>query len=123
MRCLVLATLAFALAGCSDPAAKSPHGAEPTPVAAPQPPATPAPIAAQPADDASASARAAAAPKTCREAIGEDQAKVLVEHCLQVSPATHPPCNVENSCDLIQSEIDRGCDLLGKDGPTYCKKP
>lgn len=118
MRCLMLAALALVLAGCSEPASK-PAETAPPPAAAPQPPATSAPVAAQPADD---SAEIATAPaKTCREAIGEEQAKVLVEHCIQVSPATRPPCNAENSCDMIQSEIDRGCAFIGEDAPAFCK--
>ena len=51
-----------------------------------------------------------------------DAAKSLVEQCLDVSPATHPPCNAENACDLIESEISRGCGLLdGKTRPKFCR--
>lgn len=119
MRSLVVATLLFVLAGCSEPASK-PAETVAAPVASPQPPATPAPVAAQPADDEVA---AAESPKTCREAIGEAQAKVLVDRCIQVSPATRPPCNAENSCELIQSEIDRGCAFIGEGAPAFCKQP
>jgi hypothetical protein len=48
-------------------------------------------------------------------------AQKLVYECREVSPATHPPCNASNSCDLIESEIRRGCQLIGTDGaPPYC---
>lgn len=32
-----------------------------------------------------------------------------------ISPATHPPCNAENSCELIKSEIKRSCELFQND--------
>src|SRR5271170_2784658 len=61
---------------------------------------------------------------SCKQAAGEGWAKAYVEQCLEVSPATHPPCNVENPCELIISEITRGCALLvkgGDDVPPFCK--
>jgi hypothetical protein len=39
-----------------------------------------------------------------------------------VSPATHPPCNGENACDLIIGEIRRGCGMLTSDIPGYCRQ-
>lgn len=63
----------------------------------------------------------AAAPATdgsCQSQIGEAAAARLVERCVQVSPATHPPCNVANPCALIQGEIDRAC---GQYGPGEAK--
>ena len=33
----------------------------------------------------------------------------LVARCTEVSPATHPPCNADNPCELIIGEIKRGC--------------
>ena len=50
----------------------------------------------------------------CDAQIGQAAAKRLAERCLLVSPASHPPCNVANSCDLIQGEIDRACGMYGK---------
>ncbi len=48
-------------------------------------------------------------------------AKLLVDRCIEVSPATHPPCNAENACALIESEIRRGCGMLhGAERPAYC---
>ena len=49
----------------------------------------------------------------CRTAIGETAAARLVERCIAVSPATRPPCNAANPCDLIQGEIDRSCNQYG----------
>ena len=59
----------------------------------------------------------------CREQIGEAASARLVERCIQVSPATHPPCNAANPCDLIQGEIDRFCKLWARDGdpPAACR--
>lgn len=59
---------------------------------------------------------------SCRALIGEKPAQMLVRQCINVSPATRPPCNSSNSCELIIDEIDRGCGLLGKDGDAlnYC---
>jgi hypothetical protein len=56
----------------------------------------------------------------CIQAVGAGQSKKLVEECLQVSPATHPPCNSQNSCQLIISEIKRSCSLLGQSKPSFC---
>jgi hypothetical protein len=60
---------------------------------------------------------------SCSDQIGMAKAKILVNQCLQASPATHPPCNVQNSCDLINDEIARGCDLAKTSGgilPGFC---
>jgi hypothetical protein len=50
-----------------------------------------------------------AAPKTCAEERGADAARILANRCRIVSGATHPPCNPDNSCAMIQAEIDRSC--------------
>ena len=69
------------------------------------------------------------APQTdmsCASEIGAQAAANLVEQCIQVSPATHPPCNATNPCDVIRSEVRRGCDYLRADGnhgderPPFC---
>lgn len=59
---------------------------------------------------------------SCRKEVGKSAAKQMVKQCLQVSPATHPPCNVDNSCSLIRSEIRRGCRLLGTRAPDFCEQ-
>ena len=58
----------------------------------------------------------------CTDAVGAERAKRLVEECLQVSPATHPPCNEQNSCELIISEIKRSCALIGQTAPGFCSE-
>jgi hypothetical protein len=57
---------------------------------------------------------------TCLQSAGAVKANRLVSECLQVSPATHPPCNAQNSCSLIVSEIRRGCSMLGQGAPGFC---
>lgn len=59
---------------------------------------------------------------TCTAAVGAERAKRLVEECIQVSPATHPPCNAQNSCELIISEIKRSCALIGQTAPSFCSE-
>ena len=59
---------------------------------------------------------------SCEKAIGKKESKKLVSECLQVSPATHPPCNAANSCVLIKEEIRRSCGLIGKDAPKFCEE-
>ena len=62
--------------------------------------------------------------QTCNEDVGAELATVYVEQCLDISPATHPPCNAENCCELIQNEIARGCAMIAEDAPEetpdYC---
>jgi hypothetical protein len=58
--------------------------------------------------------------KSCEKTVGKQVANELVRQCLQVSPATHPPCNAQNSCKLIEDEIQRGCRLLGANAPALC---
>jgi hypothetical protein len=61
---------------------------------------------------------------SCKETAGEGWAKAYVEQCTEVSTAAHPPCNVDNPCELIISEITRGCSFMvkgGDDVPPYCK--
>ncbi len=69
--------------------------------------------------------------KSCQSTIGKKNAETLVKWCINVSPATHPPCNSLNSCALITEEIRRGCDMLmtgglwdthitSQNAPFYC---
>lgn len=62
----------------------------------------------------------AASAQSCNEEVGTDDAQTYVDQCLEVSPATRPPCNGENPCQLIWDEIARGCAMLGPDAPDYC---
>jgi len=67
---------------------------------------------------------ALAAATSCEDEVGKKQAAVLVERCLQISPATHPPCNAQNPCPLIEDEIKRGCkfarETKGAVVPDFC---
>lgn len=69
----------------------------------------------QGADQASATAIG-----SCNASVGKKEAQRLVEECLKVSPATHPPCNAQNSCALITDEIRRGCGMIGAGAPGFC---
>ena len=64
----------------------------------------------------------AAAQASCRDEVGAAKAKVYVQHCRDVSPATRPPCNADNACALILAEIRRGCAFLKADAPAYCRQ-
>ena len=50
-----------------------------------------------------------ARPLTCAEERGADAARILANRCRVVSPATHPPCNPDNTCEAIEAEIARAC--------------
>jgi len=58
--------------------------------------------------------------KSCEKTVGKQVADELVRQCQQVSPATHAPCKAQNSCKLIEDEIQRGCGLLGANAPAFC---
>jgi len=49
----------------------------------------------------------------CSDTLGAAPAAALVQRCIAVSPATHPPCHVSNPCTLIQNEIERSCAMYG----------
>lgn len=69
----------------------------------------------------SATDEIAEAARSCADQRGAQAAAQLVAQCVQVSPATHPPCNAANSCALIEAEIQRGCGLLnGAHKPAFC---
>jgi hypothetical protein len=88
--------------------------AEPAPAPAPATPvATPA--AARPV---ATDTPRATGPRSCAADIGAAAAARRVAICRDVSPATHPPCNVANSCAMIDDEIARSCALFdGKGAP------
>lgn len=66
-----------------------------------------------------------ASAQSCRQTAGMVQAQMMVRQCAQVSQMSHPPCNVENSCDMMVEEINRGCDTLLKElpahAPAFCR--
>lgn len=59
---------------------------------------------------------------SCLQSAGAEKANQLVNECLQVSPATHPPCNTQNSCGMIIREIKRSCALIGQNAPDFCEQ-
>lgn len=59
---------------------------------------------------------ATAAERSCEADAGIAKAATYVEHCILVSPATHPPCHAANPCRLILDEIRRGCGLIEDGG-------
>ncbi|MGH7028536.1 hypothetical protein [Brevundimonas sp.] len=88
----------------------------PAPVAPPKLKTEPKPeaVAPEPATEPAAPTVTPAAtpvgePGSCLAEIGEARSKRLVQRCIKVSPATHPPCHNANPCDMIQGEIDRSC--------------
>lgn len=110
MRRTVLALLAVTalVAGCERPA--QPEAGEPAAAPAPEMPADAPP---QEEVDPAVAMTPAGAPVSCLNDVGETAARRLVDRCIAVSPATHPPCNPENPCQLIQDEIDRSCRMYG----------
>lgn len=69
------------------------------------------PADAPPQEEAIAPAEAGST--ACNLDQGADAAQKLVNRCIAVSPATHPPCNVANPCQVIRDEIDRACEMYG----------
>ena len=84
----------------------------PAPVAPPKPKTEPEPVVSKPAEPV---VTPVGDPGSCLAEIGEARSKRLVERCIQVSPATRPPCNSANPCAMIQGEIDRSCAMYGPD--------
>ncbi|MEI9905720.1 MAG: hypothetical protein WDN06_18645 [Asticcacaulis sp.] len=111
------ALLLVALSGCKPSGGMTADAVQTTPVQADE---TPAPVMTD-ADAASlsatlqspAAAETPAASATCTDEIGQSAAQKLADRCIAVSPATHPPCNAENTCKMIQDEIDRACAMYG----------
>jgi len=87
-----------------------PYTPEPAPAPAPASPPKPKPepVVSEPAAPVGE-------PGSCLAEVGEARSKRLVERCIQVSPATRPPCNIANPCAMIQGEIDRSCAMYGPD--------
>ncbi|MGU3540295.1 hypothetical protein [Methylobacterium sp. A54F] len=59
---------------------------------------------------------------SCRASIGSERAALLVKRCIAVSPATRPPCNDANPCEMIREEIVSGCRMLESDAPAWCRR-
>lgn len=55
--------------------------------------------------------------RPCVQSAGKAKSDQYVSQCIQVSPATNPPCNGQNACNMMIDEIKRGCAMIGKDNP------
>ncbi len=119
MRLPILLTAAALLLGACQPPAEAPAGQEPASATetAPEPVM---PADAPPQEEAVAPTEAAST--SCELDIGSDAAVALASRCTRVSPASHPPCNPANPCQLIQDEIDRSCAMYkpGETKPAEC---
>ena len=100
-------------AGVSAPLSQEPIDAVPFKDAPPPAPVAPPKPKTEPV--ASEPAAPVGDPGSCLAEVGEARSKRLVERCIQVSPATRPPCNSANPCAMIQGEIDRACAMYGPD--------
>lgn len=108
IRILILAAAAATLMAC-----------QPAPETAPEP-ATEAAEAQQKTQIAEAASTEETA-TACAADLGQEAAQALVDRCIQVSPATHPPCNVANPCAMIRGEIERSCALFPEgEKPAAC---
>ena len=57
----------------------------------------------------------------CRDTVGAKQAALYVKQCLQVATETHPPCNADNTCELMISHNINRCAFLGDATvPKFC---
>ncbi len=56
----------------------------------------------------------------CRDIVGAEQAAIYVKDCIAVATETHPPCNADNSCELIVSHNIFRCNGLGDGAPKFC---
>ena len=121
MRRTILALVAVTalLAGCGQPT--EPPGDDPAAAAATLP-EMPADAPPQEEVDPALAGASAGAPMSCLNDIGAEAAQRLVDRCIAVSPATRPPCNAANPCEMIQGEIDRSCDMYaaGETRPPAC---
>ena len=114
---LALAAITLMIGGCQQPAATP--AAEPAAADAPPPEM---PVDAPPQEEVVPVQTPVGAPVSCLNDIGAEAAQRLVQRCIAVSPATHPPCHESNPCELIQGEIDRSCEMYapGEARPAEC---
>jgi hypothetical protein len=106
--------MSLSLAACGSPETAAPAEQAPaTEQAAGQTPVMPDDAPPQEEAAAPEGELLGAADQTCTDSIGAAAATRLAERCTMVSPATHPPCNPDNACALIQDEIDRACGQYG----------
>ncbi|WP_298395794.1 hypothetical protein [Sphingobium sp.] len=114
IRHIVISGLLIGLAGCGAPTQKKATGSDGGNAVADAVasynvalPSTPMPAALPEVDGQ---------PLSCAADIGSAAAQKRVAICRNVSPATRPPCNVANSCAMIEDEIARSCALFDGQG-------
>ena len=56
----------------------------------------------------------------CRDTVGAEAAAIYVKECIAVASETHPPCNADNSCELIVAHNIFRCAGLGDGAPKFC---
>lgn len=117
MRLIPLFAVFSLLAACT-PAAETPAQEPADAARAEQTPVMPAD--APPQEEVVAPNEASST--SCNLDQGADAAQALVNRCIAVSPATRPPCNAANPCQMIQDEIDRACGQYGPEEtrPAQC---
>jgi hypothetical protein len=124
MRRTVLAFMAVTAlaAGCSPPAETSRTAAPAAAGAETGPPEMPADAPPQEEVDPALVTAPLGATSSCLDQIGAVAAQRLVQRCIAVSPATRPPCNVANTCAMIEDEIERSCGMYapGEARPAEC---
>lgn len=106
---VALVAVTALVAACQQPA----ETPAPEPAAETAPPVMPADAPPQEEVDPALAAAPPGGPASCLEEIGPAASARLVERCIMVSPATRPPCNAANPCEMIQGEIDRSCAMYG----------
>ncbi len=118
-RTLVALVAVTALAAACQQPAETPAA---EPVAETAPPEMPVDAPPQEEVDPALAAAPPGQPAACLDEIGPAASARLVERCIAVSPATRPPCNAANPCELIQGEIDRACEMYapGDARPAEC---
>ena len=118
-RALLVFSLAALMSACGKPADAPATEAPPAATPAPEMPADAPP---QEEVDPSVAATPVGESGSCLLDQGADASARLVARCIAVSPATHPPCNAANPCQMIQNEIDRSCEMIpaGEARPAEC---
>lgn len=57
---------------------------------------------------------------SCQAQVGAARAGLYVKQCLAITTATHPPCNADNSCEVIGQHIQTMC-AQDPHAPVWCQ--
>ena len=117
---LVSLLAVLTLAGCEDASAPAAPAGTEVPIATSEAEVV-MPLDAPPQEEPVAEA-GTGSETACAVELGQTASARLVERCIAVSPATHPPCNAANPCAMIREEIDRSCGMYeaGETRPAEC---